>query len=52
MKGTSDVALCHEGLDFIVSGYVDANYASDFDKSKFTRGYVFSLTGGAVSWVS
>ncbi|MCF8701923.1 Ty1/Copia family ribonuclease HI, partial [Corynebacterium sp. MC-10] len=38
--------------DFIVRGYVDSDYAGDLDKSKSTTGYVFTLTGGAVSWVS
>lgn len=52
IKGTTYVALCYGGLDFTVRGYVDSNYASDLDKSKSTTGYVFALTGGAVSWVS
>ena len=52
IKGTSDVALCYGGLDFIVRGYVDSDYAGDLDRSKSTTGYVFTLTGGAVSWVS
>lgn len=33
IKGTSDVALCYGGLDFVVvRGYVDSDYAGDLDK--------------------
>ena len=52
IKGTSDVVLCYGGLDFIVRGYVDSDYAGDLDRSKSTTGYVFTLTSGTVSWVS
>jgi len=52
IKGSIDVALCYGGSDFIVRGYVDSDYAGDFDKSKSTTGYVFTLASGAVSWVS
>lgn len=52
IKGTSDVALCYGGSDFIINGYVDSDYAGDLDKSKSTTGYVFKVAGGAVSWVS
>ncbi|GJW04000.1 retrovirus-related pol polyprotein from transposon TNT 1-94 [Tanacetum coccineum] len=36
----------------IVKGYVDSDYAGDLDGSKSTTGYVFTLCGGTVSWVS
>lgn len=52
IKGTSDVALCYGGSDFVFRGYVDSDYAGDLDKSKSTTGYVFALASGAVSWVS
>ena len=52
VKGTSNAALCYGGSDFIVRGYVDSDYAGDIDNSKSTTGYVFTLAGGAVSWVS
>ncbi|GJX87625.1 retrovirus-related pol polyprotein from transposon TNT 1-94 [Tanacetum coccineum] len=52
IKGTSDVALCFGDSDFIVKGYVDSDYAGDLDRSKSTNGYVFTLSGGTVSWVS
>ncbi|GKF95698.1 hypothetical protein Tco_0288433, partial [Tanacetum coccineum] len=41
IKGTSDVALCFGDSDL-----------GDLDGSKSTTGYVFTLSGGTVSWVS
>nr|GFB28092.1 Gag-Pol polyprotein [Tanacetum cinerariifolium] len=41
-----------EDSDLIVKGYVDSNYAGDLDESKLTTGYMFTLSGGTVSWVS
>ena len=52
IRGTSYVALCYGGSEFTVRGYVDSNFAGDLDKKKSTTGYVFTLAGGAVSWVS
>ncbi|KAL0558823.1 hypothetical protein IC582_003405 [Cucumis melo] len=52
IKGSIDVALCYEGTDFTVRGYVDFDYAGYLDKSKFTTGYVFTLANGVVNWVS
>ncbi|KAE8711089.1 Retrovirus-related Pol polyprotein from transposon TNT 1-94 [Hibiscus syriacus] len=51
IKGTSNVALCYGGSNLLINGY-DSDYAGDLDKSKSTTGYVFKVTGGAVSWVS
>ncbi|GKB49316.1 retrovirus-related pol polyprotein from transposon TNT 1-94 [Tanacetum coccineum] len=52
IKGISYVALCFGDSDLIVTGYVDSDYAGDLDISKSTTGYVFTLSGGTVSWVS
>nr|GEZ62934.1 Gag-Pol polyprotein [Tanacetum cinerariifolium] len=52
IKGTSDVALCFGDSDLIVKGYVDSDYAGYLDGSKSTTGYVFTLSGETVSWVS
>ncbi|GJR46587.1 ARM repeat protein interacting with ABF2-like protein [Tanacetum coccineum] len=35
-----------------VKGYVDSDYAGDLYESKSTTGYVFTLSGETVSWVS
>nr|GEU31245.1 hypothetical protein [Tanacetum cinerariifolium] len=52
IKGTSAVALCFRDPDLTVKGYVDFDYAGDLDRSKSTTGYVFTLYGRTVSWVS
>ncbi|KAH9745517.1 hypothetical protein KPL70_004101 [Citrus sinensis] len=52
IRGTSNVALCYGGSEFTVRGYVDSDFAGDLDKRKSTTGYVFTLAGAAVSWVS
>ncbi|GJU81720.1 retrovirus-related pol polyprotein from transposon TNT 1-94 [Tanacetum coccineum] len=52
IKGTSDVALCYGESGLTVKGYVDSDYAGDLDGSKSTTGYVFTLSGGTVRWVS
>ena len=35
-----------------IRGYVDSDWASDFEKRRFTNAYVFILFGGAISWMS
>ncbi|GKE04629.1 hypothetical protein Tco_1396647 [Tanacetum coccineum] len=52
IKGTSDVALCYGESGLAVKGYVDSDYAGDLDGSKSTTGYVFTLFGRIVSWIS
>ncbi|KAE8696959.1 hypothetical protein F3Y22_tig00110637pilonHSYRG00407 [Hibiscus syriacus] len=51
IKGTSNVILCYGGSNLLINGYVDSDYAGDLDKSKSTTGYMFKITGGAVTWV-
>jgi len=52
IKGTSNVALCFGGSRFVFLGYVDSDFAGDIEKRRSTTGYVFTLVGGAVSWLS
>ena len=52
IKGTSNIALCYRGIEFTVSGYVDSNFTGDLAKMKSITGYMFTLAGGAVNWVS
>jgi len=49
IKGTSSIALCFGGSEFIFNGYVNLDSASDLDKQKSTTSYVFTLVGGVVS---
>ena len=52
IKGSLNVALCYGGSEVLIRGFVDSDYAGDLDKNKSTTGYVFTIAGGAVSWVS
>nr|GEW74389.1 integrase, catalytic core [Tanacetum cinerariifolium] len=52
IKGTSKVALCYGESNLTIIGYVDFDYACDLDRSKSTTEYVFTLSGGIISWVS
>ena len=46
------MALCYDGTDIRLYGYVDSDFASDVDSRKSTIGYVFTLKSETVSWVS
>ena len=35
-----------------IHGFVDAEWVGDLDQRRSTCGYLFSLFGGAVSWMS
>ena len=35
-----------------IRGFVDADWAEDLNQRSSTSGYVFSLFGGAISWMS
>ena len=55
--GTTDHAICYQGRDGLdkvleVHGFVDADWVGDMDHRRSTSGYVFSLFGGVISWMS
>ena len=52
LKGTTDQALCFGGSNISLQGYVDADMVGDRDNRRSTTGYVFTVGGTAVSWVS
>ena len=52
IAGTSDFGITFWGRDFALDGYCDADYAGDLDTRRSTTGYVFLLSGGAISWSS
>ena len=39
-----------EKSKIVLVGYVDSDYAGDFDKRMSLTGYVFTIGGCAVSW--
>ena len=52
LRGTTSHALCFGGSDTVLQGYVDADMAGDKDSRRSTTGYVFTVGGTAVSWIS
>ena len=52
LRGTSDYCITYNRSSEFVCGYVDSNFAGDLDKRRSTLGCVFTLVGGAISWIS
>ena len=52
LKGTNDYCITYNSGCELVYGYVDSDFAGDLDKRRSTSGYVFTLAGGAISWMS
>lgn len=52
LSGITDMTLCFRRTDIRLHGYVDADLAGDMDNRKSTTGYVYTLGGTAVSWIS
>ena len=52
LRGTINQALCLGGSNIALQGYVDADIAGDRDNRRSTTGYLFTVGGIVVSWVS
>ncbi|KAL8092834.1 hypothetical protein AgCh_034910 [Apium graveolens] len=52
LKGTSKVALYFSKKDVILEGFSDADLGGCLDTRKSTTGYIFTLGGTTVSWMS
>jgi hypothetical protein len=52
LRGTSDYCITYNNGRELVCGYVDSDFAGDLDKRRSISGYVFTLAGGSVSWMS
>ena len=52
LRGTTSHALCFGGLDIVLQVYVDANMEDDKDNRRSTTGYVFTVGGTIVSFIS
>ena len=52
LRGSADLCLVYDQSDCTssVTGYVDSDYAGDLDKRRSLTGYVFTYSGGAISW--
>ncbi|MCO5588484.1 hypothetical protein L7F22_042441 [Adiantum nelumboides] len=46
------MCICYGSQELSVMGYTDSDYAGDLDNRRSTSRYVFTMTGGAVSWRS
>jgi hypothetical protein len=52
LKGTSTHALCFGGSYIVLQGYVDSYMEGDKDSKRSTTGYVFTVGGITISWIS
>jgi hypothetical protein len=54
LAGTPSVGITYSSgsSDGDLFGWCDADFAGDLDTRKSTTGYVFTISGGAVSWAS
>ena len=52
LRGTSDYCITYNRGCELVYGYVDSDFVGEHDKMRSTSGYVFTLVGGAISWMS
>ena len=52
LRGTSHYSLCFGGSNSCLQGYVDSDMAGDLDGGRSTTGYVFTIGGTTVSWIS
>jgi hypothetical protein len=52
LVATIDYGIHYSGYPVVLEGYSDANWISDVDELYATSGYVFTLSGAAVSWSS
>eukprot|EP00253_Pinus_taeda_P002267 PITA_02267 len=52
LKVTTNQALCFGGSNISLQGYVDVDMAGDRDNRRRTTGYVFTIGGTAIRWVS
>lgn len=54
LSGTRSYGLTYRGPHekLAILGYTDSNWAEDVDDAKSTAGYVFKISGAAISWCS
>ncbi|GKB29982.1 zinc finger, CCHC-type containing protein [Tanacetum coccineum] len=52
LKGTMNYGLSYVGYPSVLEGYSDASWINHVEDSSFTKGWVFLLRGGAISWAS
>ena len=50
--GTSSTSLCFGKGRVTLQGFLDADLGGDVESSKSTFGYIYTIGGTAVSWLS
>jgi hypothetical protein len=51
LRGTTTHALCFEGSNIVLQGYVDSNMTGNKDIRRSTTRYVFTVGGTELSWI-
>jgi hypothetical protein len=52
LRGTTSYGRHYTGYPDVLEGYSDTNWISDVDEIKVTSGYIFTIGGVVVSWMS
>ncbi|KAI3791043.1 hypothetical protein L2E82_04591 [Cichorium intybus] len=52
LKGTTEIALCFRRKGVVLEGFADADLGGCVDSGKSTTGYVFTIGGTTISWMS
>ena len=52
MRSTTTKEISFGGSNIVLQGYVDSYMASDIDKRRKNRGYVFTVGGTTLIWIS
>lgn len=52
LSGTNNYCITFDGCSDKVCSYVDSDFAGDLDKRRSISGFVFTLAGGPISWMS
>ena len=52
LRGTCPYCITYNGCSDLVCGYVNLNFAGGLDKRRSSSGYVITLVGGPICWMS
>ncbi|XP_072076859.1 secreted RxLR effector protein 161-like [Arachis hypogaea] len=52
LKKTINLGLHYSDYPAVLEGYSDASWITNFSDNKSTSGWIFTIGGGAISWVS
>ena len=52
LRGTSSTSLCFGKDNVTLQGFVDADLGGDVDSSMSKSGYIYTIGGTTVSWMS